>query len=64
MHQIVQSAGEVSGNIREFKQGRCMSTATRMLSENVTSRFYNHFSVIVSRYVRKMRSNYRGIELV
>ena len=34
-----------------------------MSSENVTSRFYNHFSVTQSHYACKMCSNYRSIKL-
>ena len=40
-----------------------MSTEARTSSENVTSRFCNHFSIIQSHYAWKMCSNYPGIKL-
>ena len=40
-----------------------MSTKARTSSENVTSRFCNHFSIIHSRCAWKMCSNYPGIKL-
>ena len=40
-----------------------MSTEARASSENVTSRFCNHFSVIQSHHACKMCSNYPGIIL-
>ena len=37
--------------------------AARKSSENVTSRFCNHFSIIQSRYASKMSFNYLGVKL-
>ena len=45
--------------IREFTQTR----RRRQPSENVTSRFCNHFSITQSHYASKMCSNYPGIKL-
>ena len=39
------------------------STKARTSSENVTSRFCNHFSIIQTYFVWKMRSKYPGINL-
>ena len=40
-----------------------MSTVARTSSENVTSRFCNHFSIIQSHHACKMCPNYPGIKL-
>ena len=40
-----------------------MSTAARTSSENVTSRFCNHFSIIQGHHGCKMCSNFPGIKL-
>ena len=41
-------------------QAKTTSTEARTSSENVTSRFCNHFPVIQRHYVCKMCSNYPG----
>lgn len=43
---------------------RTMLTTARMSSENVGSRFCNHFWIVPSRLASKMCFNYHGIKLV
>ena len=51
------------GILQQGVYANTTSTAARTSSENVTSRFCNHFSIIKSHYACKMCSNYPGIKL-
>ena len=58
-----QSALHASLAIYQGVYANTTSTAARTSSENVTSRFCNHFSIIQSHYACKMCFNYPGIRL-
>ena len=46
-----------------FSSAKTTLRTARMSSENVTSHFGNHFSIVQSNFARKMCSNYPGIKL-
>ena len=58
-------AEQISTSYPEIRSAyaRTTSTAAKTWSENVASRFCNHFSIIESHYACKMCSNYPRIQL-